>query len=136
MGWKINFYVLVSNQWLPYDSILIHIGAPTEVSSLFEGSASRDSMLSAFRMGPAASERGFCDIDRVYIQSYEIMCRKILTRQKYIDKLAFSIWIISDVFSPCQDFPFFDTWFRISEYNSIDTVHVRLLPDPYEIPKT
>ena len=63
--------------WLPYDSILIHIGAPTEVSRSFEGPASRDSMLSAFRMGPAASGRGLCDIDRTYIQSYEITCQKI-----------------------------------------------------------
>jgi len=51
-----------------------------------------NSMFSAFRMGPAASGRELCDIDRVYyseLLNHVSENWEVLSRRKNIDHLAF-----------------------------------------------
>ena len=49
-------------------------------------------MFSAFRIGPAASGRGLCDIDRVLFRVTHVSENwEVLPRQKYTDNMAFSI---------------------------------------------
>ena len=61
-------------------------------------------MISAFRMGPVASGRGLCDVDRVLFGVTKSENWEALARRKITDNLAFSILIIIGIFSPCQDF--------------------------------
>ena len=54
---------------------------------------------------------------------------EVLVRKKYTDNSAFSFWIIIGIFSPCQDFLFFDSWFSLNITLSISHSPLRWPPD-------
>ena len=56
----------------------------------------RNSIFSAFRMGPAASERGPWDFDRVFFGVGKSRVKKleVLARRKYTNNLGFLVGII------------------------------------------
>ena len=69
----------------------------------------RDSIFSAFGMGPAASGRRVCDIDRVLFRGTKSLVRElgILSRRKFTNNLGFSILIIIGILFSCKDLPIF-----------------------------
>ena len=66
-------------------------------------------MFSAFRIGPAASGHGLCDIDRVLFRVTKSRVKnwQVLVRRKYTDNFGFPILVITGIFSSCKDFPVF-----------------------------
>ena len=73
---------------------LYSVVAPIQYSSAYVVQAipRRDFMISAFRMGTAASGRGLCDIDRAFFEVVKSRVKKKfpnLARGKYTDNLSF-----------------------------------------------
>ena len=69
----------------------------------------RDSMFSAFRLGPAVSGRGLCDINKVLFRVTKSCYRKLgnpCAAKNIPVTWLFRLTIIG-IFSPYQDFPMF-----------------------------
>ena len=77
-------------------------------------------MISAFRVGLAASERGLCDIDRVYFRATQSRVKKLedLTGENKAIMWDFDFKAVC--FCPAKTSQFFDTRFTYSELYSID----------------
>ena len=117
-----------------YDSFLHgwHWETPVELT------ARRDTMFSWFRVGPAISGRGLCDIDKVLFIVSKSRVRNLgCPSTAEIYRLLW-ISIIIGLFSSCHDFPIFWhviylLWIIPYRYR---IVLVRWLRCPNEIPKT
>ena len=79
-------------------------------------------MISAFRVGLAASERGLCDIDRVYFRATRSRVKNCedLTGENKALMWDFQSDLKSVQFRPAKTSQFFDTRFTYSELYSID----------------
>ena len=66
----------------------------------------RDSLITAFRMDPAASGRGLCDIDRAFFKIPKSRVKKweVHVRQKYTNNLIISILIIIGILAGTSQF--------------------------------
>ena len=69
-----------------------------------------DSGVSVFRMGPAASGRGLCDIERVIFRVTKSRVEKL---RKYTDYNLNRKSQVIGIFSSCLDFPIF--WYDITQ---------------------